>query len=133
MRHYLKALIISAIAFYASYTIVPTIRLGSDPKNIAIVIGSIFFVSALIRPIFGIVLLPINILTLGSMSLILNTVLVYVLTIYLPGFGIGAFDFKGAQIDGFILPAYSFNGIATIILIAIIITFVQKILHIIFE
>ena len=39
MRHYLKSLIIAAIAFYLAYTLIPTISLGKDTRNIAIVIG----------------------------------------------------------------------------------------------
>ncbi len=133
MRHYLKALIISSIAFFAAYQFVPTIVIGNGPKNIAIVIGALLVVSLLLRPIFSLILLPINLLTIGSISLILNTALMYSLTIYLPGFVIKAFNFKGAEINGFILPPYVFNQLATIILVAAIITAVQKVLHIIFE
>lgn len=133
MRHYLKALIISSIAFFSAYQLIPTIILGPGLNNLAIVIGSLLVVSLFIRPIFSLILLPINFLTLGSISLILNAVLVYGLTIYLQGFTIKAFDFKGADVSGFILPAYHFNQLATIILVALVITAVQKILHIIFE
>lgn len=133
MRHYLKALIISSIAFFAAYQLVPTIALGSGPQNIAIVITALLVVSHLLRPIFSLILLPINFITIGSISLILNTALIYGLTIYLPGFVIKAFNFKGAEINGFILPANNFNQLTTIILIAVIITLVQKILHIVFE
>ncbi len=97
------------------------------------VIGAILVVSIIIRPIFSVVLLPINMLTLGSVSLILNSALMYALTIYLPGFAIKAFNFPGSNLYGFILPPYSFNQLATIILVGAIITLVQKILHIAFE
>lgn len=133
MRHYLKALIISSIAFFGAYQLIPTIILGPGLNNLAIVIASLLIVSLFIRPIFSLILLPINFLTLGSVSLILNAILVYGLTIYLQGFTIKAFDFKGADVNGFILPAYHFNQLATIILVALVITFIQKVLHIIFE
>lgn len=133
MKYYLRAIIIAAVSLYSAYLIVPTIVFGHDPKNILIILGALLVVSLLIRPIFSLVLLPINLMTLGSVSLILNALLMYGLTVYLPNFAILAFNFKGANINGFILPAYSFNHLATIILVAIIITFVQKILNIIFQ
>lgn len=133
MRHYLKALIISSTAFFGAYKLIPTIVIGNDPKNIAVIIGALLAFSLFIKPIFSLILLPINFLTLGSVSFILNAILVYGLTIYLPGFTIKAFDFKGADVGGLILPAYHFNQLATIILVALIITFIQKVLHIIFE
>lgn len=133
MRHYVKALIISAIAFYIAYSLVPTISFGPDPKNIAIVIGGILITSIAIHPIFSLILLPINILTFGLLSLALNIALIFAFIRFLPGFAIGAYNFPGANIEGFIVPTANLNQIETIIVVALIITLVQKILHIIFE
>lgn len=133
MRHYLKAIIISAVSLYAAYTLVPTINIGKDPKNIAILIGGIFIISQIINPIFSLILLPINHLTFGLVMFVLNVALFFALLNYLPGFVVKPYDFAGANVGGFILPAASFERITTIILVAAIITIVQKILHIIFE
>lgn len=133
MRHYLKALIISAIAFYIAYTFVPTITLGSDPQNILVVIGGILLTSVIIKPIFSIILLPINILTFGFLAFALNIALIFTFTRFLPGFSIAPYDFPGANIQGFIIPARDMNQLETILAAAVIITAVQKVLHIIFE
>ena len=133
MKHYLKKLIVAAIAFYIAYSAIPTMTLGNDPKNIAIVIGGIFLTTILIHPIFSIVLLPINILTFGLFSLILNSLLFFAFTKFLPGFAIAAYNFPGYQFQGFIIaPAY-LNALETLIAVALIITVVQKVLHIIFD
>ena len=133
MRHYIKALIISAIAFYIAYSLVPTISLGPDPKNIAAVIGGILVTSMAIHPIFSLVLLPINILSFGLLSLSLNIALIFAFTRFLPGFTIDAYNFPGANIEGFIVPALPMTQLVTTVAVALIITVVQKILHIIFE
>lgn len=133
MRHYLKAIIIAAVSFYSAYLAVPTISFGRDSKNLLVIIGAMLAVTLLLRPIFSLVLLPINFLTIGSVSLVLNSALIWGLTVYLPGFSVRAFDFKGANIDGFILPPYSFGELGTIILVAAIITFLQKVLQLIFD
>ena len=73
LKHYLRILIISALSFYVAYTLVPTISIGSDIQNIYLIIGGLLVVSMIIKPIFSLVLLPINILTFGALSLILNT------------------------------------------------------------
>lgn len=133
MRHYLKQLIIAVVAFYAAYTLVPTIGLGNDPQNILIFIGGILLISLVIQPLFSIVLLPINIMTLGLVSLVLNIALIFALIRLLPGFNVAPYDFPGANIQGFVIPAAKLTQISTILAVAIIITLVQKILHIIFE
>lgn len=133
MKHYLKTLIITIISFYIAYSLVPTIQLGSDPQNILVVIGSLLLTSLVIHPIFSIILLPINILTFGLLSLILNIALFLALTKFLPGFGISPYDFPGTNIGGFIIPAAKLTQTSSILAVAAIVTFTQKILQFIFE
>lgn len=133
MRHYLKTVIICAISFYLVITLIPTITIGTDPKNWATVVGGVILTSVAVHPIFSIVLLPINILTFGLLSLILNTALLLAYIKFLPGFSISAYNFPGAFIQGFIVPPANLNEIETLIAAAIILTFSQKILHIIFD
>ena len=133
MKHYLRSLIISAIAFYAAFTAVPTMSLGSDPKNILILIAGVFLTSVIVHPIFSIVLLPVNILTFGILSLVLNIALFFGFSKFLPGFSISAYNFPGINLQGFVLPPAYLNQLETILAVALIVTAVQKVLHIIFE
>ena len=133
MRHYLKKLIIAAASFYVAYSLVPTISTGTDPKNILLVIGGLVIISIIINPIFSMVLLPVNHLTFGLLMFVLNIAFIFALLTFLPGFSIAPYHYPGANINGFIVPAYSFSGITVVILVALIITIVQKISHIIFE
>ena len=133
MRHYLKALVIAATTLYIAQMAVPTIDIGANIKNYALVVAGIFLIAQIINPIFSLVLLPINHLTFGLVMFALNIALFFGLINFLPGFTVGAFDFPGTQVDGVILPAISFNQTSTVILVAFVIALVQKILHIIFE
>lgn len=133
MRHLIKALLISAASFYVAYTLVPTISLGKDLQSILIVITGLFVVAQIINPVFSLVLLPINILTFGLVSLALNIALLFAFIQFVPGLKIAPYHFLGANIEGFIIPAANFNATSALILIATIITFSQKILHLIFE
>lgn len=133
MKHYLRKVIVAAVSFYVAYTLVPTISLGVDPKNLLIIVVGLVVISLVINPIFSLVLLPVNHLTFGLLMLILNVAFIFALLNFLPGFIVGAYDFPGASIQGVIIPAFYFNEIAAIILVAVIITFTQKVFHIIFE
>lgn len=133
MRHLIKSFIITAATLYLTYSLVPTINFGLDIKNIALFAGGIWVISQLINPIFSVVLLPINLLTFGLLSYILNIAFVFALINFLPGFSVSAYNFPGANIDGLILPQINFNQMGTILVVALIITFTQKTLHIIFE
>lgn len=133
MRHYLRKLIIVVISLYAAYSLVPTIKLGSDPQNLIVIFASFFLASVFIKPFFSLVLLPINFLTTNLVSLALNTAIIFVLLNFLPGTAIEAYNFPGANLSGIIIEPVSFNQIATIVVVALIITVVQKTLHLIFD
>jgi putative membrane protein len=55
---------------------------------LAVVLG---LINVFIRPVVGILTLPINILTLGIFSLILNAVIIMLLALLVPGFGVTGF------------------------------------------
>ena len=133
MRHYLKKIIIVGTSFYVAYSLVPTIQLGKDPRNIPLIIGGLLIIFLIINPIFSLVLLPLNHLTFGLLLFILNVAFIFGLLNFLPGFKVFPFNFQGLNFQQLIIPPYPFNEIMTIILVAFIISFVQKILHIIFE
>lgn len=133
MRHYIKTLIITVATFYAVYTLIPAINVGQDIRNVLFLLGGLWLIAHVVDPIFSLVLLPINFLTFGLVSLILNAGLIFALINFLPDFYILPYNFPGADIDGIILPAIAFSRITTIILIAAVFTIIQKILQIIFE
>lgn len=133
MRHYIKSILITIATFYITLSLVPTISLGTQPKNYALVLLGLWFISQVINPIFSLVLLPVNLITFGLISFLLNVAFVFALINFLPQFSVSAYSFPGTQIEGIILPPVNFNEIGTIILISAIITVLQKILHIIFE
>jgi putative membrane protein len=57
---------------------------------ILVVAAVLEFVNAVIRPVIGFLTLPINILTLGLFSLVLNGCIFYGLTYVVPGFHVSS-------------------------------------------
>ena len=133
MRYSLRKTVISVIGILTAAALIPTFTFGSDYKNFLIASASILAVNLFIKPLFSLVLIPINFFTLIGITFILNTLAVFALTYFLPGFIINAYGFPGASLEGIIIPPYSFNQVATVLLFSAIITITQKTLHNIFE
>lgn len=133
MRHYLKTILITAASFYITASLIPTINVGDEPKNYGMILLGLWVISQIVNPIFSLVLLPVNIITFGLVSFLLNVAFVFALINFLPNFTVAAYNFPGAVIEGIVFPPVAFNEITTIILVAALITVLQKILHLIFE
>ena len=86
------------------------------------IVLSILFV--IVRPILSIVTLPLNIITLGLFSFLINAIILYLLTIIVPGISIAAFEFNGFSFLGFIVPQLPINGFFAFIVASILLSLI---------
>ncbi len=91
--HLLLRWAISAASVYAAAYIVPGVRVANAWTAFvaALVIG---LVNALVRPILLLLTLPINILTLGLFTLVINALMFWLASSVVKGFDV--VDFKAA-------------------------------------
>ncbi len=125
IKHLLRTYSINVVALW-----VTSIYIGSF--HLANGIGSLFLagigftlIHLTIGPIIRMVLGPVNFLTLGLVGLVVDSVILYVLTIYFPQINTSGWNFSGATIAGVILPPYEFNLITGTILSALVINIIR--------
>ena len=78
----------------------------------------------ILKPILNIVSLPLNIITLGATSFLINGLIFYITTFLIPEISITGFLFKGLSFSGFIIPSVYLNAFFAYIAAA----FVQSVL-----
>jgi len=91
--------LILSVAAYVSSLIIPGIVI--EPIWISLVVGiSLAFVSIVVKPVISLITLPINIVTLGLFSLLLNGFIYWILGQVIAGFTVPTFKdaFFGAII-----------------------------------
>lgn len=88
--HLLIRLIINAIVFYCIAKYVPGFTIASATTALiaAVVFG---LVNAIIRPILLLITLPINIVTLGLFTIIINALMFWLTVVIVPGFTVAGF------------------------------------------
>lgn len=82
--------VISALAILVTAYILPGVHLSgfTTALVVAIVLG---IINAVIKPILIILTLPINILTLGLFTLVINAVIIIITSNLVPGFKVDGF------------------------------------------
>jgi putative membrane protein len=87
---FLARLLINAVAIYLTTRILPGIRVPDVPSALvaALVLG---LVNAFIRPVVLLLTLPLNILTLGLFTLVVNALMLYLVAAVVPKFEIANF------------------------------------------
>lgn len=85
-----------------------------------------------IKPILSIITLPLNIITFGAFSFVINGIILYLLTVFVPAIIVRPFVFGNYNFAGFVIPPIHLNLFFSYIVIAlgfsIIVTCIQWIL-----
>ncbi len=125
----MKSIIRSFLINLSSLWLVSQIGSGFYLKNgyetlflTAFVLG---LVNLFIRPLINILLLPINILTLGMLRWTVNVITLYLVTLIVQDFKILSFNFPGISFNFLNIPSFSSTGILAFLLTSFILSFIS--------
>lgn len=82
----------------------------------------------LLKPILNLLALPLNIITLGLFSFVINVIIFYILTVLVVGIVVSPFTFPGVSFAGFIIPKIYFNIIFAFVLVSFLQSFMVSFL-----
>ncbi len=78
-------------AVYLTVSLVPGITVGGGWTTILLVALVWSVITMVIRPVLGILTLPISLITFGLFSFVLNALLFWAMTLVVPGFAVAGF------------------------------------------
>ena len=83
----------------------------------------------IVKPILKILLLPINLLSLGFLGWIINVAILYLLTKLIPSVAISPWHFPGFEYKGILIPQYDFNQMMVFILVSFLLSFMVNFIN----
>ena len=87
----------------------------------------------LVKPILNILLTPINFITLGAFRWIINLIMLFLVTLFIPEFKIISFTFNGYSVGGFVIPAFRFSFFWALFLVSFLIELVSGVIDWLFK
>lgn len=123
MKRLIRAFVIASVALWLVENIAPgALTFEEGLATLALAGLALAIVNFFIRPLINLLLLPINLVTLGTLRWIANVITLYLVTLIVPGFSVSAFVFEGFSYQGFSIPSFSFGTIASFIIISLLIS-----------
>ena len=116
MKKLLRTIFVNAVSLAFVAYFFPGFNFDS---NFLILFFAAFVFTAInsyIKPIIKLFFLPVNLLTLGMFRWIAGVVCLFLLTVIVSEFNIRSFYFEGFNFEGFIVPAFQFSIIFSLIL-----------------
>lgn len=109
MKSILRSIGIYLLALYFIPQIVPGFTIEGGFMTLLIGAAVLALMFMILKPILNIISFPVNMITLGLFSIIVNAFILYLLTILVPNITVQPFTYSEAHIYGFITPRITFD------------------------
>lgn len=124
MKSIVRNIIFYSVSLFSTSQIVTGLSISGGLMSyvIAGLVLSILFL--IVKPILSIITLPLNIITLGLFSFLINAIILYLLTILVSNISITAFTFPGFNFYGFVIPKLYVNNFFAFVVASILLSFI---------
>jgi putative membrane protein len=133
MKHIIRVFLFNVFALWLSSQILPTLYIPPGYQTILFAGLTLSMLMLIVKPILKILFIPINILTFGLLSWVINVIVIYLLTIFVPEIAIRLWIFPGAMWAGFVVPSIHFTYVTALIASSLLITIITDVLHYVSE
>jgi putative membrane protein len=129
MKHLVRSFLFNVFALWFTGQILPAFSISGSWQTLLFAGLVLSLLMLVIKPVLKILFIPINIITFGLLSWIINVIVVYLLTLLVAQVQVTAWIFPGVAMWGFVIPQISLSYIASLILSTFSITFFSSLLH----
>ena len=124
MKKHLRSWFIILISLSITNYLVGVFGFSQGLKTLVSVALALTVFESVVKPIVKLLLLPINILTLGMARWLINVIGLYLVTIVVPGFSISPYQFPGLNYNGFSAPTVNFSLFWTYVIVSFLLNLV---------
>ncbi|MBI5448790.1 phage holin family protein [Candidatus Gottesmanbacteria bacterium] len=129
MRYLARMLFFNMFGLWLASQILPTIRISGNWLSLVAAGAVLSILMLFVKPILRIIFLPINIITFGLLSWLVNVIVLYLLTVLVFEVTIVPWTFPGAAWSGFVIPNIKFSYTTALILSSLLVTLITNALH----
>jgi len=104
IKKYLRLFLINLVSFWLVAKLIEGVGYSGGFQTLAWAALALMIVNLTVKPLINLLLLPINLITLGAFRWLVNVLALYLVTLVVPQLKISAFLFPGFNYQGFIIP-----------------------------
>lgn len=123
MRFLLRPLLIYIIALAFLSRILPFLHLRGE-NTLVLAALALFVLNVLLKPFIKVILLPINIITLGLFSWLVHIVIIFLASLAVPGFSLTTASFPAIRVGLYMVPSINLSIIWTYLLFAFLLSLI---------
>lgn len=117
------------VALFATTQVIPALSISDGFKGLLIASLAFMVANMVLIPLLKILLLPLNLLTVGLFSWVANVIALYFLVTVIPSFEISSYYFQGGNYNGFSVSPFDLSPFLVVIVASFIIGFIHHFLN----
>lgn len=133
IKDLLRSLIIAAAALFLVSQIILGFKISGGYQGIIVTSVVLVGINFAVKPIIKVLLLPVNLLTLGAFRWLANVFSLYLVTLLIPYLEITSFHFSGFVYEGLIIPEMLVSKIWTLLISSFLISLLSTFLFWLFK
>lgn len=133
MKKLLKIVFINFFTLLIIAKIIGAIEYSNDYLILFWSAFSLSLLNKIAKPLLNLLLMPINLITLGSFRWVVNILVLLIVMIVVGDFRVVGFSFPGFSFSGFSIPKINFSFFLSLILVSFLIEVIFGVISWIFE
>lgn len=129
MKRLLRSFVINTATLWLVTQILPGVGYAGGYQTLLLAALALTIVNLLVKPLINLLLLPINLLTLGAFRWLVNVAALYLVTLIVPQFQISSFLFPGFTYQGFIIPSINLTVFWVFVLTSFLISLISSLFY----
>lgn len=129
MKYLARVYLFNVFSLWLTSSIFPAFNIHGSWQTILLAGIVLSGLMIIVKPILKILFIPINILSFGLLSWMINVVVIYLLTVLVAEVEINAWMFPGINYMGFVIPEIKISYFAALIIASVSVTFISNLLH----
>lgn len=105
MKTLLRYFLINLVSLYITTRYLPGLTYNGGIKSLLLGAAAFMLINFILVPLLKILFLPLNLLTIGLFSWLINVIALYALTTIVSDFSLMPYNFPGTSISGITIPA----------------------------
>lgn len=123
IKKYFRFFLINFFALWLVAYIFTGVSFVGGWQTIALAALILTLLGTLVKPLVKLLLLPVNLITLGAFRWLINVIVLWLVTFIIPQFQIKGFLFEGINQQGFTIPSFYVATFWAFVLSSLVISF----------
>jgi putative membrane protein len=133
MKSFLRTILVNFLSIFLVARLSGGI--GYSENYFVIIWAAVFLMilNWLVKPILNLLLMPINMLTLGAFRWVINVIVLFLVTILVADFTVVPIAISGGSFSGFVIPSLTLSFLWSLILVSFLIELAANLLNWVFS